>query len=124
MQASKSATTDEPQREYAASPYTGIPPATPMSSGWPCVTRGQMIIGVGQWCCTGTHPHKSQSGLTTPCAWTPGACSAANSPPCVTRRSSSCPYEEPGVSRTGDFGFLRDVVLFEPCQLDFIGSHI
>ena len=32
--------------------------------------------------------------------------------------------EEPGVSRTGDFGFLRDVVLFEPCQLDFIGSHI
>jgi hypothetical protein len=42
----------------------------------------------------------------------------------ATPMSSTNSNEEPSVSRTGDFGFLRDVVLFEPCQLDFIGSHI
>ena len=44
--------------------------------------------------------------------------------PTPTPAAGPAGSEEPGVSRTGDFGFLRDVVLFEPCQLDFIGSHI
>ena len=72
-------------------------------TGCRCGTRGRASTGGGRWCSTATPRCRSRSGSTTPCAWTPGACSAAGSPRCATRsgkssrsRPSGCTTSRPG----------------------------
>ncbi len=46
--------------------------------GMPVRYPGPMTTAVRRWCCTGTPRCRRPSGSTTPCAWTPGACSVAH----------------------------------------------
>jgi protein phosphatase len=53
-----------------------------------CGTRGRRSTGARRWSSTGTHLSRPRNGSTTPCAWTPDACSVDSSQPAVIPSAS------------------------------------